>query len=672
MADEPVGDVHRPSALNPEQLGFMCGLEVHQQLATGKLHSRESGELYDITIDTLPDDWPTFERRLRASRGEGGAVDVAARFESKRNRTFVYAQSPNAGLIELDEQPPLALDEDALDITLTVSALLNAKPVSLIQTMRKTVVDGSNTSGFQRTSLIATGGVLTTSEGPVGIDVVCLEEDSARKLDTVDLAHGQQVIYNLDRLGLPLIEIATSPDVRSPDHAKTTAIALGRVLRRTRRVRRGLGSIRQDLNVSIAAGDRVEIKGCQDLNWIPTIIRLEMARQLHFYRLANDLRSDLGLPALPPHRDQDDPETEENVAAAVAKHLPLDLHDVSPLFASTQSGMVAEGLGNGSVMMALPLKGLLGFLGTKVMDDDGAQVPRLGRELAGAAKLAGVKGIFHADELPAYGITADEVRAVRTDLNLADNDAFVLCCAPSWQARLALEAVLGRARLAWHRIPQEVRNVVVKKGAPEDGTTSPMRPLPGRSRMYPETDVPPLVVKAEEWANVMETLPMSDEDRASRLAAHEMSTDQAEQLLARELDDVFCEHVGSLPAKAWAALLLNHDSEHPQTLANILCLREEGALARDHVDDVVEAHSKRLVSLDGLRSYCSKHDLAPADLGGLEDVIQGIVAERLDFVKERGMGAMGPLMGVVMQAAGGADGKEVSALLRAAIQAVLE
>ena len=323
MADEPQGDVHRPSALDPEQLGFMCGIEVHQQLATGKLHSRESGELYDITIDTLPDDWPTFERRLRASRGEGGAVDVAARFESKRNRTFVYAQSPNAGLIELDEQPPLALDSDALDITLTVAALLSAKPVSLIQTMRKTVVDGSNTSGFQRTSLIATDGVLETDAGPVGVDVVCLEEDSARKLDTVDGPQGQQVIYNLDRLGLPLIEIATSPDVVSPDHAKTTAMALGRVLRRTRRVRRGLGSIRQDLNVSIGAGDRVEIKGCQDLNWIPTIIRLEMARQLHFYRLANELRADLDLPPLPPHRESDDAETEAQVALAVAEHLPL-------------------------------------------------------------------------------------------------------------------------------------------------------------------------------------------------------------------------------------------------------------------------------------------------------------------------------------------------------------
>ncbi len=553
MADEPQGDVRRASALDPEQLGFMCGLEVHQQLATGKLHSRQSGELYDITIDTLPEDWPRFERRLRASRGEGGAVDVAARFESKRNRTFVYAQSPNAGLIELDEQPPVALDEDALDITLTVAALLQSKPVSLIQTMRKTVVDGSNTSGFQRTSLIATDGVLETDEGTVGVDVVCLEEDSARKLDTITTTHGQQVIYNLDRLGLPLIEIATSPDVVSPDHAKSTAMALGRVLRQTRRVRRGLGSIRQDLNVSIGAGDRVEIKGCQDLNWIPRIIHLEMARQLHFYRLANDLRAMLDQPALPSHRDVDDSEIERQVAEAVKTHLPLTLQDVSGVFSSTDSGMVADGLANGAVVLALPLKGLLGRLGSKSMDEEGAQLPRLGRELAGAAKLAGVKGIFHADELPAYGITSEEVAGLREAMNLAEDDAYVLCCAPQWQATLALEAVLTRARLAWHRIPQEVRNVVVKKGAPEDGTTSPMRPLPGRSRMYPETDVPPQVLSTDAWQAVLASLPMSDTERSERLNGYDMSADQSEQLLARELDDVFCDHVGDLPAKAWAA-----------------------------------------------------------------------------------------------------------------------
>ena len=305
-------------------------------------------------------------------------------------------------------------------------------------------------------------------------------------------------------------------------------------------------------------------------------------------------------------------------------------------------------------------------------DESGAQLPRLGRELAGAAKLAGVKGIFHADELPSYGITEAEVQAVRKHLNLGQTDGFVLCCAPEWQANLALEATLNRARLAWHRIPQEVRNVVVKKGAPEDGTTSPMRPLPGRSRMYPETDVPPQSMTASQWENVLESLPMSDAERAQRLSTFGMSTDQSEQLLARELDDLFCDHAADLPPKAWAALLLNHDTESPQTLSNILTLREDGALARDHVDGVVEAHHGRVVSLEELRAYCSERDLAPADIGGLAEVIQGIVSERLAFVKERGMGAMGPLMGIVMQAAGGADGKEVSALLRAAIQAVLE
>ena len=173
-------------------------------------------------------------------RGEGGRIDIAARFEMKRNRVFEYIQSPNSGLIELDDQPPQSHDLDALEIALTTAAMLQSKPVSLLQTMRKTVVDGSNTSGFQRTSLVSTGGVLQTDSKPVGISVLCLEEDSARKLDSYQTENGECVIYNLDRLGLPLIEIATEPDITSPQHAKETAIALGRTLRQTRRVRRAL------------------------------------------------------------------------------------------------------------------------------------------------------------------------------------------------------------------------------------------------------------------------------------------------------------------------------------------------------------------------------------------------------------------------------------------------
>ena len=664
---EPEGDVADAEALNPDKLGFMCGIEVHQQLATGKLHSRQPGDLYDVTMDTLPEDWPRFSRKLRAARGEGGKIDIAARFETRRNRSFEYVQSPNSGLIELDDQPPLTHDESALDIALTTSALLNAKPVSLLQTMRKTVVDGSNTSGFQRTTLISTGGTLETSSDPVGISVLCLEEDSARKLDTYATDTGECVIYNLDRLGLPLIEIATDPDVKTPEHAKETSIALGRTLRQTRRVRRGLGSIRQDLNVSIACGDRIEIKGCQDLNWIPRIIKLEMARQLHFYRLANTLRGQLSLPALPSDRRLDDASIEASVRDKVAQALPLQLTDVTEVFADCESKMVVNGLQKSYTMLALPLPGLAGKIGTKQVDSEGSQLPRLGRELAGAAKLAGVKGVFHSDELPAYGIEISNVESVRKALKLSDDDGFVLCLAPKWQAELALESVLLRARAAWHRIPQEVRNVVIKKGAPDDGTTAPMRPLPGGARMYPETDIPAQTIDSQKWQSIIDNLPMTDSQRQTRMNQFDVSADQKDQILARELDDVFVEYQGGLPAKAWAAVLLENDEIDPRLSSLVLSAKEAGEITREAINDVIAHFAGHIPEISDIITYAEQHGLKPADESELGDIIAAVVAERLDFVKERGMGAIGPLMGVVMQQAGAADGKAVSALLKQAI-----
>ena len=664
---EPEGDIADAEALNPDKLGFMCGIEVHQQLATGKLHSRQPGDLYDVTMDTLPEDWPRFSRKLRAARGEGGKIDIAARFETRRNRSFEYVQSPNSGLIELDDQPPLTHDESALDIALTTSALLNAKPVSLLQTMRKTVVDGSNTSGFQRTTLISTGGTLETSSDPVGISVLCLEEDSARKLDTYATDTGECVIYNLDRLGLPLIEIATDPDVKTPEHAKETSIALGRTLRQTRRVRRGLGSIRQDLNVSIACGDRIEIKGCQDLNWIPRIIKLEMARQLHFYRLANTLRGQLSLPALPSDRRLDDASTEASVRDKVAQALPLQLTDVTEFFTDCESKMVVNGLQKSYTMLALPLPGLAGKIGTKQLDSEGSQLPRLGRELAGAAKLAGVKGVFHSDELPAYGIEISNVESVRKALKLSDDDGFVLCLAPKWQAELALESVLLRARAAWHRIPQEVRNVVIKKGAPDDGTTAPMRPLPGGARMYPETDIPTQAIDSQKWQSIIDNLPMTDSQRQTRMNQFDVSADQKDQILARELDDVFVGYQGGLPAKAWAAVLLENDEIDPRLSSLVLSAKEAGEITREAINDVIAHFDGHIPEISDIIAYAEQHGLKPADESELGDIIAAVVAERLDFVKERGMGAIGPLMGVVMQQAGAADGKAVSALLRQAI-----
>jgi len=680
------GDVSDANALDPASLGFMCGIEIHQQLATGKLHSRQAGQLHDVTIDTLPQSWPQFSRRLRATSGEGGAVDVAARFESRRRRTFVYAQSPNSGLIELDDAPPLGHDEDALDISLTIADMLSMKPIPLLQAMRKTVVDGSNTSGFQRTTLVATDGVLPLDEGDIGIDVLCLEEDSARKLEARTTDSGEEVVWNLDRLGIPLVELATAPDIKNPEHAKTTAFALGTLLRDTRRVRRGLGSIRQDLNVSIGCGDRVEIKGCQDLSWIPRIIYLEMARQLHFYRLSSELRELMELPQLPDDRRNTDATVETEVAKAVAEKIPLKINDVSTIFSESTSKMVSQSLDSGAVMLAVSLPLLAGKLGVKEMDKEGAQMPRLGRELAGAAKLAGVKGIFHSDELPAYGIGEEEVKKTQSLLNLDGTDAFVLCIAPKWQAELALESVIMRARAAWHRIPQEVRNVVIKKGAPEDGTTGPMRPLPGGARMYPETDVAPVVLTAERWQKISTNPPLRGAERSARLAATNLSEDQAKQILARELDDVLISGVeGSdgFPAvsgKTFATILLMGLDGIPNNLLNAMIhLREVDAIARDSEETLARdlldggawkeemTQQSKVAFLDIASQRAVELGLEPADAGALQSLIESLVAERLDFVKERGMAAIGPLMGMVMAQAKGADGKEVSTILRQVI-----
>ena len=670
---EPQGDISNPESLDCLQLGFMCGLEIHQQLGTGKLHSRQKGELYDITIDTIPVDWYRTTRRLRAPRGESGAIDIAAQFEQQRQRSFQYVQSPNAGLIELDESPPMPIDHQALDITLTVSALLNAQPLPLLQTMRKTVVDGSNTSGFQRTTLIATNGTLRTEQGDVGIDVICLEEDSARKLDSVKQSDGVLVVYNLDRLGIPLIEIATSPDIFHPQHAQDTAIALGKILRQTRQVRRGLGSIRQDLNVSIGCGDRVEIKGCQDLQWIPQIIRLEMVRQLHFFRLANTLRASIEKPPLPFHRQDDDFLVEQDVASYVDTLFSTHSQDVSTCFSSSTSDMVVNGLNDNKIMLAMKLPMLAGHLGKKDVDIHGSQLPRLGRELAGAAKLAGVQGIFHSDELPAYGITQDEVDTVANELDLGEKDAFALCLAPEWQAKLALESVKNRAKRAWHRISKEVRNVVVKKGAPEDGTTTPMRPLPGSSRMYPETDVQTTRVTKDHWANIKTNLPPNEEQRLSRLSEIDISEDQAKQLLSREQDELFIDFLGDLPAKFWASLMLDYEGTSLILLHNVALLHEQQLCARDHIERVVSHFSNEAdATFDALTSFCEQHQLAPASADDLASIIKGVLEERREFIEQKGIAAMGPLMGVVMQAAGGADGKQVSTLLRQAILEMIE
>jgi len=406
------------------------------------------------------------------------------------------------------------------------------------------------------------------------------------------------------------------------------------------------------------------------LDWIPQIIRLEMARQLHFYRLANELRSEAELPPLPPDRKMDSKPVENRVQLATSSRIPLDIHEVSEIFSDCESEMLSSSLESGSSVLGIRLPGFSGRLGKKDAIENGAQLPRLGRELASAAKLAGVRGIFHSDELPAYGIGTKEVDAVRAALALSDGDAFVLCVAPRWQGELALESVVNRARMAFHRIPQEVRNVVIRKGKPEDGTTTALRPLPGGARMYPETDIPVLEIPHDRWSSICENLPLTAQERKERLDVLDLSPNQVEALLNGEIDDLLFQGIEGpleLPPKAWASALLESGTDRPHALAATVHLRERGLLTREGAETLLaespEAPIEELVSW--MSSESESRGFLPADTSSIEEAVDAVISERSDFIEERGMGAVGPLMGMVMQKLGGsADGKAVSKILR--------
>jgi len=250
------------------KLKMKSGLEIHQQL--------DSHKLFCNCPSVLRSDEPEFEvsRRLHAVAGESGEIDLAVVHEAKQNKEFIYQAYDTTCLVELDEEPPHSINLEALKIAVQIALHLNCEIIPITQVMRKTVLDGSNTGGFQRTVLIARGGYINTSLGKVGITSIFLEEDSARPVSR----DSKKAIYRLDRLGLPLVEIVTDSDIKNPSHAKETALEIGNIIRSCK-VRRGIGTIRQDINISIKGSNRVEIKGFQDPKIMIKTVENELLRQ---------------------------------------------------------------------------------------------------------------------------------------------------------------------------------------------------------------------------------------------------------------------------------------------------------------------------------------------------------------------------------------------------------
>ncbi|MCX8174657.1 MAG: Glu-tRNA(Gln) amidotransferase subunit GatE [Candidatus Micrarchaeota archaeon] len=456
-----------------------CGIEIHQRIAGRKLFCN------CVPLEEPQGEKAAFSRYLHAVRSELGELDAAARLEQMRGRRIIYeAPLCSSCLVEADEEPPHSLNPEALFAVLVFCSLLSSKPVDEVHIMRKNVIDGSNTSGFQRTAIVGIGGVVKTSFGQVPIETVCIEEESAGILPSQKESTAG---YELSRLGIPLVEIATAPVFSSGRQAQEAALAIGSLLRKTGLVCRGIGTIRQDINVSIPGGARVEIKGVQELSMIEKTVELEAERQKALLSIIEALKQ----------RPQ-----------------PLCFDeafvDLTEIFSETSCQLISKSAKSGARVFGLRLPSHEGLLGTKIAPDR-----RYGTELADYARTAGVRGLVHSDEeLSKYGLSDDEIAEVRMALSVQKGDAFVLVVGEAKKAQMALGEVLRRAKML--SLPEETRK------ANPDGTSSYLRPLPGRARMYPETDIPPVEITAEMLADcawAVKQLLREEEEKESLLSS---------------------------------------------------------------------------------------------------------------------------------------------------------
>jgi len=618
-------------SLDYEALGLVAGLEIHQQLDTDtKLFCSCPTELREPEESDR-----RFTRYLHPTKSELGEIDEAALEESMVDREFEYLSFDSTCLVEEDDEPPQELDAEALDVALEIAALLDMTVVDQLHVMRKIVVDGSNTTGFQRTSKVADGGEISTSDGPVGIEDLMLEEESAQRIEQTESG----VRFGLDRLGIPLVEIGTQPDIRSPQQARDAAERIGMLLRSTGAVKRGLGTIRQDVNISIADGARVELKGVQSLDDIDDIVRNEVRRQKRLVEIAEELQE----------RD-----------ATVGE--PQDVTDV---FEGTDSGVVSSALNSGGEVHGVRLAGFDGLVGAELQPDR-----RLGTELSDYAKRYGAGGIFHTDELPAYGVTEDEVAALRDAVDAEESDAVAIVAADPEIAEQSIEAAADRAEVAIRDVPEETRD------AKQDATSSYLRPLPGAARMYPETDVPPVEPDPSE----VETPELLTEKEERYVEEYGLGAGLAEQVAYGEFMPLFeslVEEDGVDPTLAADTLeseltglrrddvpVSNLTDEH---LRDALVLVDSGEVPNEGLEDL-------LVALAENPDLSAEEAVEQEDLGGVsEDEVREAVVEvverNADQVEEEGMGAFSGLMGECMGALRGkADGDTVSEVLREEIQ----
>jgi len=623
------------SEIQIDKIGLLVGLEIHQQLATG-------AKLFCRCKPIESDEYPIkFSRKLRITSSELGEFDPSAIFEKSKEKTILYSANPESScLVEQDDEPPHDLDPNAKETVLIMSSALKSNIFNEIYVMRKLVIDGSNTSGFQRTMLVSMGGSLEVNGKKIGVQSICLEEDAAKLLQ--DSKETRE--YSLDRLGVPLVEIALDPVSGTPEEIKNIALTLGRMLRATKRVGRGIGSIRQDVNVSIAGGGAViEVKGVQKLDQLEKVIEYEAKRQHGLKIIAEKLQT-------------------LNIEKIIKEQ---DVRDVSNTFKNCKSKIIQKSISEGSSIKAMRIKGFSGMFGWEPYPGI-----RLGKQLGELVRFFGLGGLFHSDELPNYGIEESEIQEVKNILEIKSNDAFIIVAGNEKKLDIVIESIIKRIEAAINGIPAETRAATIT------GETVFLRPRPGSSRMYPETDIPPIIVGNAEIEQARNKVPRSWEENLIALQKqYELNQQLSAQIFDSEYLDLFetickdkrispnfvastlCGTITNLERRGMDSTLLRTGD-----IFEAFGLVTEGKIAKESLEMIFESimSGKAKSISDAIKSNA----LNTVEDAELHKILDELVRSNFGMIKEQGLRSMGPLMGLAMKTLRGkVDGQKLNQLL---------
>lgn len=597
------------------------GFEIHIQLNTQQklFCGCNPGEIDTKTV--------SFGRKLRVSSSEMGEIDPAAAFEIKKGRSITYVSGDRTScLVEADEEPPHNPNSEAIKSAIIISNLFSAGIVDEIHFMRKIVVDGSNTSGFQRTAIVGMDGRFVYGENVIGISTICLEEDAGRLVEKGE----NGPVYNLDRLGVPLLEITTEPVEADAATGEKIAAGIGRTLKLTGLFARGLGTIRQDVNVSVGNYGVVEVKGVQKLEQIRKVLEFEEKRQNWLVEVSRILN-------------------ERKIREA---DFDAEIVNLTDLLRASNSQTIQRLLSDQNAL-ALKAPGFSGLFAKEPVPDS-----RLGLDLADLCKLFGFKGIVHSDEISKYGIENQILNDMSRRLDLHENDGFILIFGDGERTSRCLEMARLRLKQSLNGPPSETRM------ATDKGATRFLRPRPGASRMYPETDIITILVSDEMKASYrveMKSWESAVDDIADK---YNIPHQVAEQLLDSDYLEWFTEAAvtfKSIPSTVIASVVLQTFEElrkdgiqaNKVALFDILNLVSKGSIAKEAIPDVLRESLSQAISVE---SVIKRRGLSSISQEELKKIVASILKDsrRENVQKEK---IYGVIMGRVMkQVRGKIDG----------------